>query len=365
MTADAPVTAIDAAAYTVPTERPEADATLAWDATTLVVVEVTAGGVTGLGYTYADAACVPLVTGTLAGTVTGREVFDVPAIWEAMRRRVRNLGRPGLASCALSAVETALWDTAAQLYGLPLARLFGRARDTVPVYGSGGFTTFDDGELRAQLDRWVSAGIPRVKIKIGESFGSRVDRDLHRIGVARDAIGAGTELYADANGGYQAAQAIRVGHRLADAGVTWYEEPVSSDDLPGLRRVRDALPLDVTAGEYGYDLVYFDRMLGAVDCLQIDVTRCGGYSEWLRAAALAAARGIEVSGHCAPGLTAPVALATPNLRHLEWFADHDRIERMLFEGTLDPRGGAVQPDLSVPGHGLRLRHAAAERYRVA
>lgn len=364
---DVAVDDLAAAAYTVPTEVPEADGTLSWDSTTMVVVRLSAGPVEGLGYTYASPACVRLIGDLLAGVVVGRDARDVPAGWQAMRRAVRNLGRPGLVSCALSAVETAWWDAAARLADLPLVRLLGRAHGDVPVYGSGGFTTFDDDQLRAQLTGWVERGIPRVKIKIGESWGSNVDRDLYRVALARAAIGADTELYVDANGGYGATQAIRVGRELSGLDVGWFEEPVSSDDLAGLRRVRDALDIDVAAGEYGYDLVYFHRMLaaGTVDCLQIDATRCGGFSEWLRVAALAAAHNLEVSGHCAPNLAASVAAATPNFRHLEWFADHDRIERLLLDGTGDPSGGTVSPDLSVPGHGLRLRAADAEPYRVA
>jgi L-alanine-DL-glutamate epimerase-like enolase superfamily enzyme len=365
---DVSVRRLSAAAYTIPTGAPEGDGTLAWDATTLVVAWVDAGAATGLGYTYADAACVPVITGKLATALCGRDALDVPAAWEAMRRAVRNLGRSGLVSCALSAVETALWDTAGRLTGLPLARLLGRAREEVPVYGSGGFTTFDDTQLRGQLAGWLSRGLPRVKIKIGESWGTQPDRDLSRVAFTRKEIGDTTELYVDANGGYTAGQAVRLGRRLVDEwDVRWFEEPVSSDDLTGLRRVRDALDLDVAAGEYGYDLPYFHRMLTAesVDCLQIDATRCGGYSEWLRAAALAAAHGLDVSGHCAPNLTAHVAAATPNFRHLEWFADHDRIESMLFDGTLYPSNGTAHPDMSTPGHGLELRRPDADRHRVA
>ena len=154
---------------------------------------------------------------------------------------------------------------------------------------------------------------------------------------------------------------------MADENVTWFEEPVSSDDLDGLREVRDQVTPDVTAGEYGYDLVYFARMVDAqaVDCLQADVTRCGGITEWLRAAALAAARSLQVSGHCAPNLHAHVAAAVPNLRHLEYFHDHERIESMLFDGTLDPSGGALRPDPARPGLGLALKESEAAAFRVA
>jgi L-alanine-DL-glutamate epimerase-like enolase superfamily enzyme len=361
-----PSPAIDRAqAYRVPTPAPEGDGTLAWDATTIVVVHAEAGPVRGLGWTYADAACVPLIEDKLASAVAGRPLADVPASWLAMQGAVRNLGRPGLVSCALSAVDVALWDAAARWLELPLSRLLGRVHDEVDVYGSGGFTTLADDELAAQLDGWVrKQRIPRVKIKIGESRGTRIDRDLERIALARKVIGDNAALYVDANGAYSIGQAGRLLGPLRDAGVTWFEEPVSSDDLAGLARLRSPGGPDVAAGEYGYDLPYFARMVPVVDCLQIDVTRCGGYTEWRRAAALAAAANLDVSAHCAPNLSAHAGVATQNFRHIEWFADHDRIENLFFDGCLDPPGGTVTPDLSAPGHGLTFRDDVAAEYSV-
>ena len=359
---------VTAAVYEIPTDRPEADGTLAWAKTTMVVANVTGGGARGLGYTYAASACKPLIEGELAAAVTGRCVLDTGAAWEAMVRAVRNLGRPGLVSCAISAVDSALWDLKATLLDVPLSRLLGMVRDAVPVYGSGGFTSYDEPVARTQLEDWVSdLGIPRVKIKIGESWGSAEARDLARIAYARRVIGPDAELYVDANGGYTRKQAIRMGHAMASSGVTWFEEPVSSDDLDGLREVRDQVDADIAAGEYGYDLPYFARLVDAqaVDCLQIDVTRCGGITEWLRAAAVAAARGVEVSGHCSPNLHAHVAAAVSNLRHVEYFHDHAGIEMKLFDGALDPIGGALRPDGSRPGHGLTLKESNAAPYRTA
>jgi L-alanine-DL-glutamate epimerase-like enolase superfamily enzyme len=359
---------VTASVYEVPTDRPEADGTLAWSKTTLVVAHVTGGGRTGIGYTYASGACKPLIEGELAAAVAGLGVLDTGAAWQAMVRAIRNLGRPGLVSCAISAVDTALWDLKATLLGLPVSRLLGATRDEVPVYGSGGFTTYDEPAARAQLERWTGdLGIPRVKIKIGESWGAKPTRDLARIAFARRVIGPDAELYVDANGGYSRKQAVRVAQAMADQDVTWFEEPVSSDDLDGLREVRDQVRPDVTAGEYGYDLVYFARMVDAqaVDCLQADVTRCGGITEWLRVAAVAAARSLQVSGHCAPNLHAHVAAAVPNLRHLEYFHDHARIESMLFDGALSPKGGSMRPDPTRPGLGLTLKESDAARFRVA
>jgi L-alanine-DL-glutamate epimerase-like enolase superfamily enzyme len=233
--------------------------------------------------------------------------------------------------------------------------------DEVAVYGSGGFTTLSDDDLAAQLDHWVHRQhIPRVKIKIGES----PDRDLDRVALARKAIGGDTALYVDANGAYPVGAAGRLLAPLRDAGVTWFEEPVSSDDLDGLARLRTAGGPDIAAGEYGYDLPYFARMLPVVDCLQVDVTRCGGFTEWRRAAALAAAVNRDVSAHCAPNLSAHPMTAVPHARHIEYFHDHVRIEHMLFDGCLEPRDGFLVPDRSRPGHGLEFKRADAERFRA-
>jgi L-alanine-DL-glutamate epimerase-like enolase superfamily enzyme len=357
---------VEASSYVVPTDQPEADGTIAWDSTTLVLVQARAGGETGTGWTYGSVGCATVVERDLAPVVLGRDALAVPATWLAMVRSLRNIGRPGVAGMALSAVDLALWDLAARLQGQPLHQLLGTARDAVPVYGSGGFTTYDEDRLLAQLGGWVDDGIPRVKIKIGESDGTREERDLERIGQARAAIGPEAELYVDANGGYSAKQAVRMAERFAEHDVRWFEEPVSSDDLAGLREVRHHCAADVAAGEYGFDLAYFERMCaaGAVDCLQVDVTRCGGPTELLRVAAVAAAHGLEVSGHCAPHAHLAVLAAVPNLRHLEWFHDHVRIEEMLFEGCRSPQGGALPVPDDVLGHGLTWRPASAEEFRV-
>lgn len=249
---------------------------------------------------------------------------------------------------------------------MPLHRLIGAVRDAVPVYGSGGFTTYDERQLRDQLTRWTQElHIPRVKIKIGESWGTRLDRDLARMRQARETIGDGVELFVDANGGYTRKEAVRMMAGAADLDVHWLEEPVSSDDLAGLRLVSEAVDADVTAGEYGYNLAYFRRMCeaGAVDCLQADASRCGGITEWLRVAAVAASYNLEISGHCAPHLHVHAAAATPNVRHLEYFHDHVRIEKMAFDGTSEPRDGLLRPDPDAPGHGLTLRAGDIEKYR--
>jgi L-alanine-DL-glutamate epimerase-like enolase superfamily enzyme len=358
----APVTGIRTAVYRFPTPTPEADGTFAWDATTAVTVQVEAGGRTGLGWTYSSPAAAALIDADLSGVLCGHDTFDVPGAWTSMHRAGRNLGSRGLFAQALSAVDIALWDLKARLLETPLADLFGRVRDDVPVYGSGGFTTFDDAQLTAQVEGWQAAGCTAMKIKIGESWGSRPERDLVRVRRLRKLAGDDAELMVDANGGYTPGQARRIGTVLDELGVVWFEEPVSSDDVDDLRLLRGVLDCDVAAGEYVSDVREAARLTPAVDCLQLDVTRCGGYTGWLRCAALAAAAGLQVSGHCAPSLHAPVAASVPQLRHVEWFADHARLEPLLVDGAPPVAGGALRPGHS-PGHGMTLA-AGAARWRV-
>jgi L-alanine-DL-glutamate epimerase-like enolase superfamily enzyme len=355
---------VEASAYTIPTDQPEADGTMHWDSTTLVVVEVAGGGKTGLGYTYSDSSIVPLITGKLAEKAKPFDAMDPPSAWRAMQREVRNLGREGLAATAIAAVDTAIWDLKARLLELPLALLFGRARDVVPIYGSGGFTNYTDETLAQQLSGWVERdGCRWVKMKVG----THPDQDPHRVKVAKRAIGNAT-LFVDGNGAYSTKQALQLAQMFAEQDVAWFEEPVSSDDLGSLRLLRRRAPpcMEIAAGEYGYTTDYFRCMLnaGAVDVQQADVTRCCGYTGWLQAAALCEAHHIDLSGHCAPSLHLHVACAAPRFRHLEWFHDHVRIEHMLFDGAPVPRNGLIRPDLSRPGVGLAFKRKDAERYRM-
>ncbi|MGY2130445.1 enolase C-terminal domain-like protein [Blastococcus sp. SYSU DS0617] len=363
---DVPVQGVDVAVYRLPTDRPEADGTLQWDATTAIVVRTRAADRTGTGWTYADEATAAVVRGLLAGVVEGRSALHPQDATHAMARAARNAGARGLIAMGISAVDVALWDLKARLLDVPLAVLLGTVRQDSPVYASGGFTSYDDAATREQLAGWLDRGFDQVKIKIGESWGSAVPRDLARTRLAREIVGDEVALLVDANGGYTAKQAVRVGRQLDDLGVVWFEEPVSSDDLAGLRSVRRSLDCDVAAGEYGARIEDFAGLCGAgaVDCLQVDASRCGGVTEWLRAAAVAAGHGLEVSAHCVPALHAHLGVATPNLRHLEWFHDHERFEARLFDGAPEPDRGRVRPDLTAPGLGLTLREADVEELRV-
>ncbi len=363
MSSYAKITAGKATAYKVPTDAPESDGTFAWNSTTLVLVELEAGDAKGLGYTYSHETAAPL-SRDLMKQVVGCDPQDTNTIFSAMRKSQRNYGREGVAATALSAVDMAVWDLKAKLLGQPLCKLLGQVRDSAPVYGSGGFTSYDDAQLTAQLGGWVADGIPRVKMKIG----THSDDDLRRVGVARKAIGAETELFVDANGAYARKQALDFAHRFKNEyNVLWFEEPVSSDDLAGLHLLRDGGPagMDIAAGEYGWTAMYLKTMMDAeaVDVIQADATRCGGVTGFMDAVAIADAHPLPISAHCGPSIHMHLACAARPLRHVEYFHDHARIENMLFDGFCKPVQGEMHPDLSRPGLGLEFKHADAERYR--
>ena len=355
-----PVERIEVSAYTVPTDFPESDGTLRWDSTTMVLVEAIGGGRRGLGYTYGDVSVGKFVESKLASSVEGADAMSPPAAWKAMQEAIRNAGRPGVGAMAISAVDIALWDLKARLLGVALADALPRFYAAVPVYGSGGFTSYSNERLRDQLGGWASEGIPCVKMKVGRE----PQEDPERLRVAREAIGEDVELFVDVNGAYTRKQALLWAQRFAEEGISYLEEPVSSEDREGLRLLRDRGPggLSIAAGEYEWTLPQLADLAGCVDILQADVTRCGGITNLLRVDGICKGRQIPFSAHCAPAVSVHACCAMETLSHLEYFHDHVRLEGMLFDGVLSPEGGELRPDGSRPGLGLDLKRADAERY---
>jgi len=330
----------------------------------MILVELEAGDETGLGYTYAHKSAALVARELIEKHCIGHDAMITRELFDSMRRSQRNYGSEGIGATALSAVDIALWDLKAKLLGQPLAKLLGTCRDSAPVYGSGGFTSYDDNQLRAQLGGWVAQGIPHVKMKIG----THPEQDPYRVAVARETIGDATELFVDANGAYSRKQALYFAQLFAqEQKVVWFEEPVSSDDLAGLRLLRDRAPagMDIAAGEYGWNSLYLHRMMesGAVDVIQADATRCGGVTGFMQIVALADAYPLPLSAHCGPTVHMHLACAAPPLRHVEYFHDHVRIERLFFDGFREAANdGAMHPDFERPGLGIELKMKDAERF---
>lgn len=359
-----PIQDVKVEAYKIPTATPESDGTIEWDSTTLVLVTISGGGRTGIGYTYADASAAFFIERSLKQLVKGRNALDIPAITAWLIHQIRNNGNTGIGMMAVSAIDNALWDLKAKLLGLPLCLLLGKAKEEMPIYGSGGFTSYNDGQLQEQLGGWAAEGIRNVKMKIGRDS----TNDVHRVKVARNSIGPDLGLFVDANGALTAKQAIAQANDFAAYNISWFEEPVSSNNLQGLKFIREHLPdgINVAAGEYGYNFPYFKAMLAAaaVDVLQADATRCGGITGFLKAGYLCEAWQVPFSSHCAPALHLHAALALPSFYIAEYFYDHARIEQMLFDGVSLPEHGVLKPDLSRPGAGYDFKFQDAEPYKI-
>jgi len=351
-------------AFTVPTDAPEADGTLAWKSTTMVLAEIEAGGHTGIGYTYAHEAAGIIIKNTLGPALIGKEVSDIPGLTRSMTACIRNNGNCGLAMMAVSAADIALWDLKARILNVPLVTLLGAAKDGLLLYGSGGFTTYTTFQLESQLAGWAADGLQYVKIKIG----SHPAQDTDRVKAARNAIGKDVGLFVDANGAFTCKEALALAADFDTYNVSWFEEPVISDDLAGLNFIRKHAParMSIAAGEYGYNLPYFRAMLEhqAVDILQGDATRCGGITGFLKAGYLCEAFNIPYSSHCAPAVHLHAAMALPSFYVAEYFHDHVRIENLFFEGIPRPTNGVLTPDLSLPGLGLIPKYDEMDKHRI-
>jgi L-alanine-DL-glutamate epimerase-like enolase superfamily enzyme len=359
------IESVETSTYEIPTATDhESDGTLEWDSTSVVVVQLHANGHTGLGYTYCDPAAARVIEGKLASMLEGADPLMPERCWAQMQVQVRQLGHEGITAMAISAVDVALWDLKAKLLGVCLADALPRFHGSVPIYGSGGFCNYSEEQLSEQVRGWVDNGFRSLKIKVGREKLA----DAARVELVRSVAGPDLEVMVDGNGAYSALEALSWAERFSDQGVTYFEEPVSSQDLDGLAEVRRGAPagLAIAAGEYGWHLPYFHRMLkaGAVHILQADVTRCGGITNMLRVDGLCKARSLPSSAHCAPAISAHACCAMETLLHIEYFFDHYRIESMLFDGTLDPHDGLLTPDRSRPGLGLELKRAEAARYET-
>jgi len=355
---------VKASAYKIPTATPEADGTTEWNSTTLVLVEIIAADKTGIGYTYANEATAIVIDQVLKKIIADANALDISSLNAKMIAAIRNDGQVGIAMMAVSAVDNALWDLKAKLFDVPLCNLLGKAKDSMLIYGSGGFTSYNKKQLQQQLSGWVDEGIQNIKMKIGTD----ASKDLERVKEARDAIGKNAKLFVDANGAYTVKQAIEKSYQFAEYNISWFEEPVTSDNLEGLQFVREHVPseVNIAAGEYGYNLPYFFHMLkaNAVDVLQADATRCGGITNFLKTGALAEAQQILFSSHCAPALHLHAAISLSDFYIAEYFYDHARIENMLFEGVMQPKKGCIYPDITRSGIGLEFKYSDAKKYKI-
>jgi len=323
-------------------------------------------GVEGLGTSAGISAVRAVVEDTLKEALVGHDPFDIERLWNTMFWLVRGFGRKGIAFCAISAVDIALWDLKAKALGLPLYKLLGPYTDTVPVYGSGGWTNFTESELIAEQNGYVERGFPRIKMKVAKEFGTREDEDLRRLAAVRKAVGDDVEIYVDANNGYYAKQAIRMSQAFEQYNVGWFEEPVLADDIDGLALVCQSTTIPVATGEHEYTKFGFKELIsrGGADIVQPDVGRVGGVTEWMKVAHMAHAFNLPVAPHAYQLVHLHLACATPNLKVVEYLGVSEESDRVWYTEFPEPKAGTWSPYPDRPGLGLELDPAAVKKYSV-
>ncbi|MDR2392026.1 MAG: mandelate racemase/muconate lactonizing enzyme family protein [Planctomycetota bacterium] len=325
-----------------------------------VVVEIkTDAGRSGVGVTYHEVggeAVRQLIKLDFAHRLIGRSPLETEALYEETFHYIRGVGRKGLAFCAYSAVDIALWDLKGQMLGLPLYRLLGGVKNVLPVYASGGWTSYSRDELVAEAENMVRRGYGKIKIKVGVEGGRNPNEDLRRVRAVRDAVGPGVGIMLDANNAWTAATAVRFANRVKELDIMFLEEPVFADDIPGLARYKAGTDLPLATGEHEYtrygvrDLI----VAGAVDILQVDIARCGGFTEMLRIAAMSQAWNLSLAPHGMEHMHMHLLAAVPNGLFLERLFMFEEVADSVFSNPPVPVNGALTlPE--TPGHGMVLK----------
>ena len=323
-------------------------------------------GFKGLGLTYSTPGIRQVVENGLKSVLVGQDPFNIEKLWNDMFWQVRGYGRKGIAFCAISAVDIGLWDLKAKALGLPLYRLLGPYTDSVPVYGSGGWTNYTQEELVAEMVGYVEQGIKQVKMKVGKDFGQSEREDILRLAAVREAVGDDVAVYIDANNGYYTKQAIYMAREFEQFQVGWFEEPVLADDIQGLAEIRGATDIPVATGEHEYTKYGFKELIasGGTDIAQPDIGRVGGVTEWMKVAHLAHSFNMPVAPHALQLVHLHVACATPNLKTVEYMNILLETDRAFFTEFPEQKDGMWSPYPDKPGLGLELDPAAVEQYSV-
>lgn len=323
-------------------------------------------GVEGFGLGQSNPGTREIIERAFKDLLIGRDPFDIERLWSDMFWRVRGYGRKGVAFCAISAVDIALWDLKAKALGLPLYKLLGPYADSVPIYGSGGWTNFTLAELIAETEGWVEQGVKRVKIKVGKDFGNAEREDIERVAAVRRALGDDVAIYIDANNGYHPKQAIYMAREFERYQVGWFEEPLLADDIDGLARVAASTTIPVATGEHEYTKYGFRDLIarGGADIVQPDVGRVGGVTEWMKAAHLAHAFDLPVAPHGVQLVHLHLCCATPNLKVVEYLKVAHDADKVWYTEFPEHENGMWSPFPDKPGLGLELDPAAVEKYAV-
>ncbi|MDR1589071.1 MAG: mandelate racemase/muconate lactonizing enzyme family protein [Oscillospiraceae bacterium] len=331
-----------------------------------VVRVITESGAEGYGMTFSDPVA-EYIQKVLKEEVVGKDALACEDIWSAMFTQIRSSGRKGAALLGMSAIDIAIWDIRGKILGQPVYRLLGGTNRMIPAYASVGFLSMPDEEVAEKAVEYTEDGYKTLKIKVGYDSGRNIRADFRRVEKVRRAVGDETGVIIDANGVYDAATAIRLAAMLEPLDISLFEEPTHADDIDGLARVRSMTRIPVASGENEYTRYGCrDLMLArAVDVLQCDVTRAGGFTEMIKIAALAQAFNVKLAPHFWPQFSAHLLSAVPNGLYLEVFPTPKGV----------PAGGSIiknQPSVidgfyelpDKPGFGLEFDLEYLSRYRA-
>jgi len=321
-------------------------------------------GIEGLGYTmlmggmgassvraYLEDNIVPLVI--------GRDPLQIGAIWADMYENDRGLRKKGIPVYAMSAIDIGLWDILGKSVDRPVWHLLGAHKDKIPVYGSGGFLSYTVDQLVEEAEGFRKQGVGHYKFKLGRPD---VKENIERVRQVREALGDGMEILVDANQRWDVATNIRVANAIADYDIFWYEEPVLADNINQCAEVAAAIPIPVATGENEYTRYGFRDLIDAcaAEYLNPDIHRCGGFTETMRIAHLAAAYDVKVAPHLVPELHVSVLAAIPNGALVEVLAGSPE---NLWEQPVEIVDGHLLPP-DRPGHGMAFSAEAIRDYTV-
>ena len=318
----------------------------------------TASGVEGLGFSYAKRAGGPGLYAhakEIAAELVGADPSDIGRLWRKLVWAGASVGRSGLSTQAIAAFDIALWDLKARRAGLPLAKLLGAYRDSVPCYNtSGGFLSAPLATVLDNADDALARGVGGIKIKVGQPDASA---DLQRVRAVRRHLGDSVPLMIDANQQWDRATARRFGRRMEEYDLVWIEEPLDAYDVEGHAQLTATLDTPIASGEMLTSVAEHARMIeaGAVDYSQPDAPRVGGITPFLKVLGLAEHKGLSVAPHFAMEIHVHLSAAFPGqtwVEHFEWLEP-------LFNERIDICDGRMLvPDR--PGLGLSLSDRSAE-----
>jgi len=321
------------------------------------------GGAEGLGYTYTvgrgGSAIRALLETELVPFLIGKDDRHIDQLWDEMWWLLHYVGRGGIVTFAISAVDIALWDMKGRVAGDPLYRMLGGHSDRVLAYNGGIDLHMSAGELAAQMKDLLDRGFRAIKIKIGRK---ELSEDIERVAAVRNTLGPDIPLMVDANMALTVDEAIRAARALSQYDVYWFEEPTVPHDVEGHVRILKEGGVPIATGENLHTIYEFEKMMaaGGVSFPEPDVSNIGGVTGWMNVARMAAKFGLPVTSHGVQELHVHLLAAVPNTSLLE---AHGFVLTPFLRHSLEMEDGyAIAPDR--PGHGVEFDWDALEKYRA-